>query len=64
MEKCTGPNKVLLVLGWRTKFYWSWAGGQSFTGLGLEDKVLLVLGWSTGVHREDCIPAKFCCKQP
>ena len=32
MEKCTGPNKVLLVLGWRTKFYWSWAGGQSFTG--------------------------------
>jgi hypothetical protein len=20
-------NKVLLVLGWRTKFYWSWAGG-------------------------------------
>jgi len=35
MEKCTGPNKVLLVLG-----------------------------MSTGVHREDCIPAKFCCKQP
>jgi hypothetical protein len=38
----------------RTKFYWSWAGEQSFTGLGLENKVLLVLGWRTGVHHEDC----------
>jgi hypothetical protein len=35
----------------RTKFYWSWAGGQN--------KVLLVLGRRTGAHREDCMISMF-----
>ena len=64
MKNMNNRNKVLLVLGWRTgahhedrtKFYWSWAGGQvlimrteqSFTGLRLEDRTKFYWSWAGG----------------
>ena len=48
----------------RTKFYWSWAGGQnkvllvlvqrteqSFTGLGLEDRTKFYWSWAGGQNK-------------